>query len=534
MNLNHRTLLYLTTVWASLAIARPLYAEVPPVIEPATPPVPGVIEIGSTKQLFLDDWLIEQTSRISKVMGRPQKYAKNPVIVADQPWELAYKSDVGMEGTQITGQNVIYDEEEKIFKMWYWATSVHSTPPLQRRRWGYATSRDGFNWEKPRLNLHEYHGTRDNNLISPREWYSGGYHNIFKDPKDPDPQRRYKAIGFLSGEDRATGGGMAVAFSPDGIYWTDYEKNPVVPSGREIADVPTMLGWDARIQKYVYYPRPGAPLAPVFPSGRRMRTIGYSESTDFVQWTPTRMMLTPDSGDRIDYQYYQLTTALTGEFYVGLMAMYETQDKTFDIFLLSSRDGFHWNWISRQQPFLGRGEIGSYDAGYLTPSGPIFHDNRVWIFYGAYSGAHSYNALQSRLGFNHFTIALATLPLDRFLGLLAGPYPATVVTRPLKFLGKKLLLDVDAGLPELSRSVLLALKRDPGKNLDQPEVRAALEDIRGGKIEGFGLEQCQPLTGSGVQEMVWPGADWKQLAVKPVRIRLEMRHAALFSLQFSE
>jgi hypothetical protein len=208
---------------------------------------------------------------------------------------------------------------------------------------------------------------------------------------------------------------------------------------------------------------------------------------------------------------------------------------------MSSRDGFHWNWIDRRVPFLGRGEIGSYDAGYLTPSGPIFHDGKVWIFYGAYSGVHSYSTLDTRYGFNHMTIALATLPMDRFLGLMAGPYQASIVTRPLTFSGKKLLLDLDAGRPQLSAKVLADMKANFAKNpekfsadTEQPNVRAAIEDISGGKIEGFTLEQCQPLSGSGVQEMVWPGADWSRIEGKPIRVRLEMRHAVLYSLQFSD
>lgn len=540
--MKNRALLHLTMILGGLAPAMPAIARSDPVIERATPAVPGTIEIGSRKQLFLDDLIIEQTSRISRFMGRPQKYAKNPVIVPDQPWELEEKSDTGSDGVQITGQNVLYDAEEKIFKMWYWATSDNSEDPLTRRRPGYAISRDGYHWEKPNLDLCEYQGNRNNNLISPRLWGGGGYHNIFKDSRDADPQRRYKAIGWGNnhGDRKYADGktGMTVAFSPDGLRWTEYAGNPVVPRGWQIADSPTLLGWDPRIQKYVYYPRPGQPMGPVFYSEgtnrRTMRTIGYSESDDFIHWTPTRLMLAPDDQDRVDYQYYQITTALYGDFYIGLMAMYETHEKTFNVFLMSSRDGFDWNWIDRRVPFLGRGEIGSYDAGYMTPSGPIFHDNKVWIFYGAYSGTHSFNALDSRYGFNHLTIALATLPMDRFLGLMAGPFQALVVTRPVRFSGKRLLLDFDSDLPELSAKVLASMKRDPTKNEEQADVRAAIEDLTGGRIDGFALEQCRPLTGSGVQEMVWPGADWSRIAGKPVRVRLAMRHATLYSLQFSE
>src|SRR4029079_842825 len=108
----------------------------------------------------------------------------------------------------------------------------------------------------------------------------------------------------------------------------EYSGNPVVPKGREIADCPTFLGWDSRIQKYVYYPRPGPPLATrlncpgayLNPEDRsvnanegQLRTIGYSTSDDFVRWTPTQLMLAPDENDRMDFQYYQMTAAQDGD-----------------------------------------------------------------------------------------------------------------------------------------------------------------------------------------------------------------------------
>ncbi len=263
-----------------------------------------------------------------------------------------------------------------------------------------------------------------------------------------------------------------------------------------------------------------------------MRTIGYSESDDFVNWSPTRIMIAPDGQDRVDFQYYQLTSAIYADFYIGLLAMYATHEKTFDVYLLSSRDGFNWNWVDRQRPFLTRGEIGTYDAGYMTPSGPIFHDGKIWLFYGAYSGAHSWNI--GHLGRNRFTIALATLPLDRFLGLLAGQNEATILTRPLIFKGNRLLLDVDASIPYLSVEAMLARNQDPEtKGNDQAEIWASLEDETGKPIENFGFEQCVRLTKSGVQEVQWAGADWSQIANKPVRVRIKMRNAALYSLQFT-
>ena len=503
-------------------------------VESAPAPVPGIIEIGSRKQLFLDDSLIAWTSRVSKLMGRPRKYLKNPVLVADKAWEKesTQLGKLPADGIQISGQTVIYDEEEKMFKMWY---NPWSFFPPRIRPWCYAVSKDGYQWEKPELGIYDYQGSRNNNIVG--AYSKSKYFNVFKDRRETDPQKRYKAMGEIEGSDK---NGTAIAFSPDGLHWTEYSGNPVVAKGTDVADCPTFLGWDAHLQKYVYYPRPGPPLGTringrgfylppqgLNPNDGQMRAIGYSESDDFIHWTPTRLMLSPDEKDRVDYQYYQMTVAQDGESYVGLLHMIQTHEQTFDIYLLTSRDGFHWNWVSRELPFLRRGEEQSYDGGYLTPSGPVLHDGTLWIYYGAYSGAHS--SRLTRFGHNRMTIALATLPTDRYLGLLAGMDLATVVTRPVAFSGSRLKIDMNASLTGGSASQI-----SHRRNFDEVEVRLALLDEFGGEIEGFTIQRSKILPDSGVQEVAWEGADLKSLQGKAVRLRFEYRNAALYSFQFTE
>ena len=202
--------------------------------------------------------------------------------------------------------------------------------------------------------------------------------------------------------------------------------------------------------------------------------------------------------------------------------MRETFEPTWDVFLMTSRDGFHWNWVDRKLPFLGRGEVGTYDAGYMTPSGPIFHDGKVWIYYGAFSGAHSQN--QTQLGENNLTIALCTLPQNRWVGLMAGPYRGTIVTHPLRFEGSKLIVDIEAAVPQLKPRV--------PPRFDECDVRVSLEGRSGGRLDGFTADRCEPLTASGVQEVKWKGVDVGNLSGQPVRVRFDMRNVALYSLQF--
>lgn len=514
---------------AALPLSQAVLADNAPLVQPAPTPVAGVVQIGGTKQRFLDDDLIAARSHLSRYMTRPVKHG--PVLVHDRPWESENAEAGGypFSGVQISGQTVLYDEDEQLFKMWYnpWAFYEDRIRP-----WCYAVSRDGLQWEKPALGIYSFHGSQENNILLATN--DAKYFNVMKDPRDPDRARRYKAIG----ESEVRGGsGMAVAFSPDGLHWTPYSGNPVVRKGRDIADCPTMLGWDDRIQKYVYYPRPGPPLATrvlakgyfespdrVNPNDGQLRTIGYSTSDDFVNWSPTELMLAPDEHDRADFQYYQMTAARDGDHYIGFLHMLQTHEQTFDVYLMTSRDGFHWNRVSRELPFLRRGELDSFDDGYLTPSGPIVHDGQVWIYYGAYSGAHS--AEPSPLGVDTMTIALATLPADRYVGLLAGLNLGTLVTRPVVFVGGKLLVDMDASLPGKATQDLTQRK------FDEADLRVAVLDEWGGDIPGLGLADCRMLYGRGVQEVEWQGGDLRAWAGKPVRLRFEFRNAALYGFQF--
>ena len=91
----------------------------------------------------------------------------------------------------------------------------------------YAVSRDGVEWEKPKLGLVEFNGSTENNVVD----LLGGRRGITEapiihDPDDPDPGRRFK-INFESG---TYGARFAVAYSPDGVRWTESPSNPKGPA----------------------------------------------------------------------------------------------------------------------------------------------------------------------------------------------------------------------------------------------------------------------------------------------------------------
>ena len=90
-----------------------------------------------------------------------------PVVVSDKPWE----------GKTLGTSTVLV--EDGTYRLWYSADCGMC----------YAESPDGFNWEKPELNILEIDGSTANNVVYGR----GVAGNIFRDPSAPDAER-YKLV----------------------------------------------------------------------------------------------------------------------------------------------------------------------------------------------------------------------------------------------------------------------------------------------------------------------------------------------------
>lgn len=139
-----------------------------------------VIHIASDEQLFPDeDRLIEKQDNITRRIHQAQKYGP-PVLRPDKPWE---------EGTALLYGSVIYDEEEHMFNMWYYAG---------RAGVAYATSPDGIHWDKPELDVYVHEGQKTNLIAKMSQWgYFREIIGVHKDLRELNPNRRYK-MTFVS------------------------------------------------------------------------------------------------------------------------------------------------------------------------------------------------------------------------------------------------------------------------------------------------------------------------------------------------
>ncbi len=162
--------------------------------------------------LMLDSRIVEKVENAKLTVGAVQKHKANPLFGEDKPWEKRFDNLYG---------NVIYDDEEKIYKCWYSPFIVdysamgmsleernskqYEEPDNREMGICYAISKDGITWEKPNLGLVAYENSKTNNII----WRGPHGAGIFKDAQDPDPRRKYKTI-FQ---------GLKVSVSPDGLHW---------------------------------------------------------------------------------------------------------------------------------------------------------------------------------------------------------------------------------------------------------------------------------------------------------------------------
>src|SRR5690348_6304374 len=96
-------------------------------------------------QLFLDDSWIEEATFVHRQWHQPKRFP-DPVLKPEHPWERWCPSVYG---------TVLHWRGR--FRMWYTCWTRDGNKP----RVAYAESDDGVAWEKPRLGVREFNGSKD-------------------------------------------------------------------------------------------------------------------------------------------------------------------------------------------------------------------------------------------------------------------------------------------------------------------------------------------------------------------------------------
>ena len=450
------------------------------------------IDVGDRKQLFLDDaFLVQRAEGVRYVMHQPVKHPENPLLVADKPWERQ---------VQLYG-SVLWDEEEKTHKMWY-TNRGRKYGKDSAVQVGYAVSEDGTEWHKPELGLVENEGSAANNLVlDPGPGGSGGV-CVLKTPWDADASRRYKMLYKTIEE----GGGLKVAFSPDGIHWKPYGRT--VLTG--VFDTFNVVLWDDNEECYVAYVRINQRPR------KRFRSLGRSASKDFINWSVPTIVLKPDGEDPEDADLYTSGAFRYGEAasaYFMMPSIFDWRRGQLWVQLATSRDNLNWRRAGERGSFIPLGAPGTYEANQIAVGAPpLVRGEQIYIYYHGTDQLH-----WSGMGRDIPTssgIGVATLRLDGFISIAAGEHPAggTVTTVPIRFRGEYLEINADASWGE---------------------VRVEVLDEGGEVIEGFGRSACVPVCGDAVRHRVkWEQEGLGRLAGTTVKLRFYISCAHLYAFQF--
>jgi len=442
----------------------------------------GTVPPDPDKLLLLDRRVIDSVDQARLVPGKVVKEARNPLFQADKPWENSLNN---------LYPNLLWDEEEGLFKLWYKCVladkeviaMMDGPSTVHDVGWYllYATSRDGLTWDKPALGLFAHGGDRDTNIVA-RDVPNVG---VFKDPRDPDPARRYKMV-YDTGL-----GQLKTRFSADGIHWGD----PVAVTGfaRQNGDTHNNAFWDEATGKYLWFTK--------LYLGERL--VARAESTDFLNWTNNGLVLRSALDEGRRRQTYCLPVFRYGSVYLGYAMLYDLGNgRTVDCELAWSPDGLHWERVLPGTPLIPRGPKGTYDSEciYAMAGPPVAAGGDLLIFYGGDDFPHT--------GWKrHCLPCLARLPLDHFAGYepVDPDKTATVTTRSLRLTGEELRLTAEA---EGGRIVARALD-----------------------ASGAVVDESEPLTGSLHDAALrWTRGSAVVRAGAELRFRFDLEKAILFAL----
>jgi hypothetical protein len=450
--------------------------------------------VGDRKQLLFDDAFLESHRGFWWRVCPPRRTGERNVV-ADRSWE-----------DFIINAWCTVMEDAGRYRMWYEAYDNTYTSDLQAR-YCYAESLDGIHWEKPDLGIEAFAGSNDNNILF-QNLGGAGVHGgtVFKDPTAP-PEEHYKFVylGPAGNDAYAVWG----AVSPDGLHWNRCDAGPILNVS---SDTQTVAFWDARLRKYVCYCRLWNPL----------RTIGRSESADFLHFPGAEEVLRYDAKDPDDTDLYNsaaMKYPYAGNAYFIFTSLYHHPSDTLDVQLAVSRDGVHWTRPERT-PWLANGSPGEFDDSAIYMGvGMCRVGDEVWMSY--YGTRVRHNQHSPKLVSYNGTYSRIVVPLDRFVAMQANLEPAEFVTRPLMFRGDHLELNADVE-PEAAHWA-------------GGWVRVELRDADGHPIPGFTLDECEPITGDSVRHVVrWKGgSDVSALAGKPTQLRCVARDACIYAFQFA-
>ena len=508
----------------------------------------AVKNIGSRRELFVDDFLIQSTTA-KLTLQKPTRKG------------VCFRFDGPYDGTGNCYPILVKDGDT--LRMYYcalWVTSFDGKKFLQltedksgayhQLKKVYSCcieSKDGINWTRPSIGTVEYDGSKDNNIVMTGSPHETLVPFIDTNPacKDDERYKAFESVEFGTGRTHK---------SPDGYHW----KPMPLHAPRLGYDGANVTFWDELRQKYWGYFRnwhdkpdwlgydlDSTDKKKLAESGKGhfeaindcTRGLGVCESEDYINWSKCEMLdfggspYIPLYNNSI-VQYYRAPHIFMGfpRRYVERKSWSPSYDQLpdpthrrnrmgfhprhglalTDCLFMSSRDGRRWKRT---------------DEAYLAAG--IYNDNN-WIYGDCYLSVGMCetkaelkgepNEISMYTMENHWkdykNLCRYTIRQDGFMALCADAKGHITFTKLFTFDGRKLTLNV-------STSAM-------GK------MKVEMQDDRGKVIEGYSLSDCDEIFGDRLDYVVsWNGlSDVSSLAGKAIRMRFYMGEVNLFSFKF--
>ncbi len=437
------------------------------------------VDIGSRLEMFVDDFLIEDMRRVSLQLQKPVK--REVVFTHQRPWEST------------TGGYYSLVQDGETIRLYYRGFSDKGDHQVTCM----TASSDGVHFTRPKLGLHEFRGSKENNIV----WRGTESHNLapFVD-KNPEARsdERYKAVG---------GSGRLYALcSPDGIHWKKLQEGPLEMSGA--FDSLNVAFWDELAGCYRCFSRYSH-----VENGQKVRAIQSSTSPDFIHWTPPEPHRYAAGVPR-EHFYTNATVQCPGtpHIFLSFPKRFVPNRKKVesratggvsDAVFMSSRDGVHWDrrfleaWVRPgldERNWTDRNNMPAWGIVQISPAE-----------FSVYISEH-YRWDDNRL-------RRMTIRRHGFVSVHAGYEGGEMLTRPVRFSGRHLILNFSTSAVG---SVLIEIQDEQGRPLD-----------------GYRLSDMEPLYGDELDGTVaWKnGRDLAAFIGKPVRFRFLLKDADLFALR---
>eukprot|EP01052_Picozoa_sp_SAG31_P045373 SAG31_NODE_8257_length_1487_cov_3.510086_1_plen_459_part_10 len=407
-----------------------------------------VVDVAERRQLFCDDMLLNVHATTATRYAATIDGGDDPIIILrpDERWE---------QGKTLDHASVLYDPVDKKVKLYYslavnCGVTCDQNTDEEDGMLGYAESVDGIHFSKPKLGL-----VNDTNLLGPNV---AGPSVFLNSNPAAAADERFVSVGKCHGSSSMCPNAWAWMTSADGLHWP-HIHHPSTCGMKKSVDTQYTTFFDPSADAFLSYTRDRYGQPPELRAIRRVRRVsastlgtpGQAYTDADCPWTNSTVVIDIDARDNSTHPRAAQTNSynkvfppmdLYGavvwpDFGAGVYWAFPWRfwhfekgaaPGTYDVALMSSRDGLHFSYANDRKPFVRTGREGTAGSSRVRvlPSPVVLNDTMLVYLYltnlaemkgkwGDYNETTDNRPIQSALG-------VVRMRRDGFVGLASPTY----------------------------------------------------------------------------------------------------------------